>query len=197
MICENPRSTQRPEHSHRPSERLLQSALKKLLLILSLVSCAIALPTWAAEAAAYFDFAPPSGTSQYRLAARPANPLRPPALTATPSPIPDINRAATDSWATVAAASTAYATDPAGQSVVLTQAQATVFAIYTAYAALPTPTPIPIPSYYPSGVPIYYATPAPTAVEIVGLLGVGIVVGFIIGLLAGILLGLFIGRWRE
>ena len=117
------------------------------------------------------------------------------ATVANPGPV-TIDQVLTQAWATSVAVGTNYATDPAGQSAMATQARATIEAAYTQLAFA---TPFPYPTYYP---PLYYPppitpAPAPTALEAVGLIGVGAVIGLIIGALAGVVIGLIIGRWRE
>lgn len=107
-----------------------------------------------------------------------------------------IDQVLTEAWATSIAVGTNYPADPAGQSAIATQAMATIAAAYT---QLVFATPLPYPTSYP---PPYYPppiapTPAPTALEAVGLIGVGAVIGLIIGGLGGIVIGLLIGRWRE
>jgi len=83
--------------------------------------------------------------------------------------------------------STAAATPPISQiSIAATQSMALTLAAAPFVATLP---PYPTPYYTP--------TPPSTAVEVVSLLGIGVVVGLIVGVLIGIVIGLFVGRWRE
>lgn len=114
----------------------------------------------------------------------------------TPPP-PNIEQVFTNAWATNSAAVQNYETAPATQSVLATKSMATIEAAYT-QLAFSTPTPAPYPTYYYP--PPYYPvtpTPGPTALEVVGLVGVGVVIGLIVGGLGGIVIGLVLGRWHE
>jgi len=121
-------------------------------------------------------------------------------VTDTPTPTPtsfsapsEPEQSLTEAWATNMAVDANFATDPAGQSVIATEAMATIQAAYTQLGLV---TAVPAPGY-----PLpYITTPtpvAPTALEGVGLVGVGVVIGLLIGVLGGVIIGLIIGRWRE
>ncbi len=124
------------------------------------------------------------------------------ATAATPTPTPfspsasSLEQSLTEAWATTLAIQSNYATDPAGQSIIATEAMATIEAAYTQLSLAPTPAPY-LP---PANPPPYLLTPtpvAPTALEAVGLVGVGVAIGLIVGILGGVIIGLIIGRWRE
>src|SRR5574341_191177 len=126
----------------------------------------IALTQQVATYAAEFSLTETAAVQPVTLTPSPT-PLPLPAGASTPTPFgpsPGIDQMSTETWATIMAASTAYPNDPAGQSVVMTQAFATLEAVYTAYASLPTPTPFP-PPYSP------VTPPAPVAVHALRLLG--------------------------
>jgi ABC-type nitrate/sulfonate/bicarbonate transport system permease component len=120
-----------------------------------------------------------------------------PTLTGTPTPfdesslLPDgIEAVFTEAWATHEAAVAA------GDLAMATASFATIEAAYTQLSLAATPTPTPFPP--PIGQPVPVVTQvAPTAMEAVGLVGVGVVIGLIIGVLIGVVIGLIIGRWRE
>jgi hypothetical protein len=116
-------------------------------------------------------------------------------ITDTPTPAtgrltntPSVEQNLTEAWATSEAA------NAAGDSTAATEAIATIEAAYT-QISLSTPTPLPPPGGFP--VPVATTTAAPTAIEAVGLIGVGVVIGLIIGILIGVVVGLIISRWRE
>lgn len=109
---------------------------------------------------------------------------------ATPLPISPGNfPELTQAWATILAASTAYPTDPAGQSVNLTQAYATVEAVYTQIAtATPTPTPS---GFFITATPFLPPPPNPLlTVEAIGAIGICSTIVLVFGLGLGIAIGL-------
>jgi hypothetical protein len=124
------------------------------------------------------------------------------ATAATPTPTPfaapglSVEQSLTEAWATSSAAVANYGTDPAGQSIIATEAMATIQAAYTQISLAPTPVPY-LPPATPPPYPPVPTSVAPTAMEAVGLVGVGVVVGLIVGVLGGVIIGLIIGRWRE
>lgn len=109
---------------------------------------------------------------------------------ATPLPISPGNfPEVTQAWATILAASTAYPTDPAGQSVNLTQAYATIESVYTQIAIV-TPTPTPF-SLLPAPTP--YIPPAPNplfTVEAIGAIGICSAIMLVFGLGLGVAIGI-------
>lgn len=122
-------------------------------------------------------------------------------LTPTPTPTPDLTQLTSPSpdplqqaIQTHEAALTLYPTDPVNSSFALTESFATIYPVV--YAG--TPTPLPPPPYVgPYVQPYLTPPPAPsTAVEAVGMVGLGVVIGLIFGGPLGIVIGLILGRRR-
>ena len=111
---------------------------------------------------------------------------------ATPLPISPGNfPEMTQAWATILAASTAYPADPAGQSVNLTQAYATIESVSTQMALITaTPTPFAPPGFFITPTP-YFSPPNPLlTVEAIAAIGICSAIMLVFGLGLGVAIGI-------
>jgi hypothetical protein len=112
---------------------------------------------------------------------------------ATPLPIsPGHFPELTQAWATILAASTAYPTDPVGQSVNLTQAYATIESAYTQIAFITaTPTPFAPPGFFITPTPYFSPPPNPLlTVEAIAAIGICSAIMLVFGLGLGVAIGI-------